>query len=97
MKFLSLGFVCTASLIGVSAKSGCRFAKKYSCSDFFSDEKLNDYLDEVATWEGEFAKPGIGYDAASGYTYDGHPINYQTGELYGVPHLFSAPSKGKHN
>lgn len=47
----------------------------------------------VAHWEGMFAKPGIGYDAKSGYTYDGHPLNYSDGSLYGEPHLFSAPSK----
>jgi hypothetical protein len=35
-------------------------------------------------WEGQFAQPGIGYDALSGYTYDGHPIDYDTGELYGI-------------
>lgn len=45
------------------------------------------------TWEGKFAQAWIGYDGASGYTYDGHPLNYGTGELYGEPHLFSAPSK----
>lgn len=28
-----------------------------------------------------------------GYTYDGHPLNYADGALFGEPHLFSAPSK----
>jgi hypothetical protein len=71
----------------------CRFAPNFSCDDFKSESKIHEYLDYVATWEGKFAVPGIGYDGKSGYTYDGHPLNYETGELYGEPHLFSAPSK----
>jgi hypothetical protein len=30
---------------------------------------------------------------AAGLTYDGHTINYRTGELYPPIHNFSAPSK----
>lgn len=40
-----------------------------------------------------FHQPGIGYDAATGYTYDGHPLDVENGTLWGQPHLFSAPSK----
>lgn len=76
-----------------SATATCRFAKQFQCSDFQKEEMVHDYLHHVAYWEGKFAKPGIGYDEQSGYTYDGHPLNYETGELYGEPHLFSAPSK----
>lgn len=90
-------------------KSSCRFALDYECGNFFlhqlsssavfdgslsTNEKIIDeYLSNVMKWEGQFAQPGIGYDAKSGYTYDGHPLNYTTGGLYGEPHLFSAPSK----
>jgi hypothetical protein len=73
--------------------SNCRFANSFTCSDFFDPSKIDDYLNHVMQWEGNFAKPGIGYDEKSGYTYDGHPLDYKTGELYGEPHLFSAPSK----
>jgi hypothetical protein len=71
----------------------CRFAKNYQCSDFSDSSKVDEYLALVATWEGHFAQPSVGYDLASGYSYDGHPLDYQTGGLYGEPHLFSAPSK----
>ena len=60
---------------------------------FKSSEIAAKYLNEVMRWEGKFATAGIAYDELSGYTYDGHPIDYSTGELYGEPHLFSAPSK----
>eukprot|EP01032_Pedospumella_encystans_P021126 gene21126-23976_t len=76
-----------------AASSSCRFAKNYQCSDFNDKQKVDEYLDLVVTWEGQFAQPGVSYDPASGYSYDGHPIDYKTGELYGEPHMFSAPSK----
>lgn len=95
-------FVCllvTSALIFASAetkqakKATCRFAKEYSCKDFQSAYNVDQYLKNVIHWESKFAQPGVGYDPASGYTYDGHPLNYQTGELYGEPHTFSASSK----
>jgi hypothetical protein len=74
--------------------SSCRFATQYSCNDFKNSEKVDEYLSNVMYWEGQgFAQPNIAYDPKSGYTYDGHPIDYSTGKLYGEPHLFSAPSK----
>lgn len=88
--------IASTILIGsIAATSGasCRFAKDYTSSDFKDANIVKEYLNSVATWEGNFAQPGVGYDPKSGYTYDGHPLNYETGELYGEPHLFSAPSK----
>lgn len=78
-----------------STSSSCRFAQKYTCSDFADRTVRESYMDHIIEWESHFAVPGIGYDAASGYTYDGHPIEYSTGNLYGEPHMFSAPSKGE--
>lgn len=79
----------------VSASSNtCRFAPSYSCKDFSSEKRVSEYLDKVMAVEGNgFAQPGVGYDAKSGYSYDGHPLNYNDATLYGEPHLFSAPSK----
>ena len=77
-----------------STASDCQFSRKYSCNNFLQSESArNDYLEKIMEWEGNFATPGIGYDKVTGHTYDGHPLNYETGELYGEPHLFSAPSK----
>lgn len=77
-----------------SSLDGCRFAPNFQCRDFKSKEVVQKYLSHVMKWEGSgFAQPGIGYDPKSGYSYDGHPLNYKDGSLYGEPHLFSAPSK----
>jgi hypothetical protein len=85
---LSLGTVASA------VSPSCRFALEYVCDDFVSNPlNIDEYLNQVMKWEGNFAQPGVGYDSLSGYTYDGHPLNYSSGGLYGEPHLFSAPSK----
>lgn len=80
-------------LLSVRASSGCDFAKNYKCSDFFDTSRIDAYLDSVMRWESKFATPGVGYDAMSGYTFDGQLLDYDTGELLGETHSFSAPSK----
>lgn len=84
-----------AAAVATASSSSCRFAQQFTCADFADRASREAYLDRVAEWEGRFAVPGVGYDAGSGYTYDGHPIEYGTGQLYGEPHMFSAPSKGE--
>lgn len=90
-----LAFVISVGTLSVAAagKGACQFARSFNCEDFHSQDRVDEYLHNVMKWEGQFAQPGIGYDAQSGYTYDGHPIDYKSGELSGDPHLFSAPSK----
>jgi hypothetical protein len=94
-----LAVLASVVAVALAANNACRFAPDYTCEllksrDLNSDKIINDYLELVVTYEGQgFAQPGIGYDAKTGYTYDGHPINYKDGTLYGEPHLFSAPSK----
>ncbi len=50
-------------------------------------------MEQVARREARFHRPGVGYDAQTGLTYDGHPIDRLTGELSGGPHIWSAASK----
>ncbi len=95
---LKLQMLASLAVLGsfiqpVSGRPDCRFGVDYSCADFANPLVVEEYLSHVMKWEGQFAQPGIGYDAVSGYTYDGHPLNYADGTLYGEPHLFSAPSK----
>lgn len=87
----------SATLLGASIAAAvgqkCQFSHEFKCDDFFDEVNADLYMSNVMTWEGKFAVPGIGYDSATGHTYDGHPLDYDTGELYGEPHMFSAPSK----
>lgn len=77
------------------AAARCRFALDFTCADFLSNATATQsFMQSVMAAEGAgFHQPGIGYDAATGYTYDGHPLNVENGTLWGQPHLFSAPSK----
>jgi len=43
--------------------------------------------------ERRFYQPGVSYDAETGLTFDGHPIDRATGELAGAPRNWSAASK----
>jgi hypothetical protein len=54
---------------------------------------MDKYMEHVVSWESNFAVAGVGLDPSTLFTFDGHPLNYTTGDLYGSPHTFSAPSK----
>ncbi len=51
------------------------------------------FLREVVARERRFYQPGVSYDAETGLTFDGHPIERLTGELVGAPRNWSAASK----
>ncbi len=52
------------------------------------------FLDEVVLpRENAFYRAGVGYDGETGMTFDGHPIDYHTGQLIGEPRTLSAASK----
>lgn len=48
---------------------------------------------EVLPRENRFFQPGVGYDDATGMTFDGHSVDFFTGELLGGPKRTSAASK----
>eukprot|EP00042_Codosiga_hollandica_P019315 m.59418 g.59418 ORF g.59418 m.59418 type:complete len:517 (-) comp49239_c0_seq4:61-1611(-) len=78
---------------GVQA-STCRFAVNYTSAALWSADTQMRFLDDVFTAEGAFHQHRVGYNALSGFTYDGHMLDYTTGELLpGGLHNFSAPSK----
>lgn len=70
-----------------------RYALNYTCADLQTVSGRASFLHAMATAESSFHSPGVGYDQRTSFTYDGHPLNYSTGGLYGLPHTFSAPSK----
>ncbi|HXV27369.1 MAG TPA: hypothetical protein VD913_00230, partial [bacterium] len=78
----------------VSEKAAYRFAHQYQLKDLIEHKEAADkYVLDLIYWEGKFHQPGIGYNAHSGLTYDGHAINPVTGELQGGPRNWSASSK----
>eukprot|EP01121_Diplochlamys_sp_Union-15-3_P001464 TRINITY_DN11268_c0_g1_i1.p1 TRINITY_DN11268_c0_g1~~TRINITY_DN11268_c0_g1_i1.p1 ORF type:complete len:532 (+),score=71.97 TRINITY_DN11268_c0_g1_i1:51-1646(+) len=93
LKCLLILFCTLFSLIGADAPT-CRFALKYTTDEISSCGSCRtQFIQDVMFWEGHFHQPGVGYHAATGLTYDGHGINYTTGELADPLHYWSAASK----
>ena len=83
-----------ALALAVAAPPRCRFALEYTCDGLLrSPPALSAFLHAYASAQSAFASDGIGLDAASGLTFDGHAVDYLTGAPSGAPHPFSAASK----
>lgn len=71
-----------------------QFARDYTNEMLLTNDiKLNDFITKVIRSESNFHRTNIGFNETTGLTYDGYSINYLTGELTGVPHVWSAASK----
>ena len=91
--FKFLAFLACFLLLA-SCQPTCRFAHQYTQEQLgASEEAQQRYIESIMYWEGKFHQDGVGINFASGLTYDGHPLNYTTGEITGDPHPFSAASK----
>ncbi len=73
--------------------SNPEFARQFTIEDLKNTEKRAAFVTNVLAWEGQFHQPGVAYDDITGLTYDGHLIDFDTGELLGGPRNWSAPSK----
>jgi len=84
-----------ATVASQSSTPNCRFALSYTLEELWDNPTLQDqFLDDVMYWEGNFAKNYVGLNVHAGLTYDGHGLNYTTGELgQGLLHYWSAASK----
>lgn len=70
------------------------FAREYSADMLqIYDDRMSEFVRRIVKAEGRFHQPGVAYNPESGLTYDGHSIDFNTGELRGQPHNWSAPSK----
>jgi hypothetical protein len=84
-----------ATVMQVTAAKSCRFAGEYTRDMLLhSEDARTAFLLDIVRAEGKFQAPLVGFDELTGYTYDGHMLDYFSGELLpGGLHLFSAPSK----
>ncbi|MBI1870241.1 MAG: hypothetical protein HYS07_03505 [Chlamydiae bacterium] len=71
-----------------------RFSQKFSQQDLVSNaQQRKEFIEKILQWEAKFHQGGIGYNEKSGLTYDGHAIDFSTGELIGGPRNWTAASK----
>ncbi|MBI4372266.1 MAG: DUF89 family protein, partial [Candidatus Omnitrophica bacterium] len=84
----------SSSFIRAEERAPYRFAPDYSAQDLLQGKGVTDeYIGKVMYWEGKFHQAGIAFNGKSGLTYDGHSIDFKTGELIGGPRNWSASSK----
>ncbi|KAK5576401.1 hypothetical protein RB653_007544 [Dictyostelium firmibasis] len=81
-----------STIIVVNSQGTCRFAPSFTLQEIISSSNQS-FIDNVLFWEGNFHSNQVGVNYKCGYTYDGHALNYTTGELAQPLHEFSAPSK----
>uniref|UniRef100_A0A914W241 Endo-beta-1,2-glucanase SGL domain-containing protein n=1 Tax=Plectus sambesii TaxID=2011161 RepID=A0A914W241_9BILA len=84
----------TLLLTKAALAQDCNFAQSYSLDDLFKNPVAQDsFLLSASYWEGKFATDRVGLNYASALTYDGTPIDYDTGLPHKGLHEFSAASK----
>ena len=95
---MHLSHLLVLPLVHLVASQGsnpqCRFAPLYTQAEIANNPES--FIQDVLYWEGNFAKPGIGYNGANGMTYDGTLIRQRTGLAWADAagrHNFSAASK----
>lgn len=86
-------FLATSSLADASSGEGssnppCRFAPAYKERDIVRNP--SPFIEDVLFWDGNFVRPGIGYNHANGMSYDGTLLNQTTG-------MAPAHGSGRHN
>jgi len=72
----------------------CRFADLFTIDDLVSnrDDAIHRFKMHMCLWEGKFGY-GVGYNHEIGITYDGHKIDYTTGDLHENLQYWTAASK----
>lgn len=72
----------------------CRFADLFTIDDIIENRNnaIHQFKMHMCLWEGKFGY-GIGYNQQIGITYDGHMIDYITGDLHEILHYWTAASK----
>jgi len=101
MKFLPFGILLVlitvhrAGARPIHRSDACRFAPMFTTQELLLSNSSRDlFIRTVMYWEGQFHQPGIGYNAVTGMTYDGHGLNYTSGDIdTSNLHFWSAPSK----
>ena len=74
----------------------CAYAQEFTDNDILTNETA--FARAVVDGELRFHTPNVGYNAASGLTYDGHAIDQETGELleHGLRDVTAASKESLH-
>eukprot|EP00823_Brevimastigomonas_motovehiculus_P005275 TRINITY_DN383_c0_g1_i2.p1 TRINITY_DN383_c0_g1~~TRINITY_DN383_c0_g1_i2.p1 ORF type:complete len:474 (-),score=123.43 TRINITY_DN383_c0_g1_i2:327-1748(-) len=85
-------FFSSSLVLASTPPSVCRFAPSFTVEQLATSQaKRDEFIRSYVYYEGNFHS--LGTNGESKVTYDGQPLDYDTGEKSGDPHTFSAPSK----
>jgi hypothetical protein len=92
--FLFLTFIFIQNIEFLKGQTTCRFADLFTIDDLIQnrDNAIHRFKMDMCLWEGKFGY-GVGYNHEIGITYDGHMIDYTTGDLHENLHFWTAASK----
>ncbi|CAF0765002.1 unnamed protein product [Adineta steineri] len=92
--FLCITFLVVQSVIVLHGQTTCRFADLFTIDELVSDRNnaIHRFKMHMCLWEGKFGN-GVGYNHEIGITYDGHKIDYTTGDLHENLQYWTAASK----
>lgn len=80
------------SVLAQNISTTCRWASRYSQADILRNYTAIET--DLLVWEGRFHADNVGYNTATGLTYDGTTLDLQTGQANASGlHHFSAASK----
>ncbi len=67
----------------LQGQTSCRFADLFTIDDlvYNRNDAIHRFKMHMCLWEGQFGY-GVGYNHEIGITFDGHEIDYTTGDLY---------------
>ncbi|CAF1493217.1 unnamed protein product, partial [Adineta steineri] len=82
------------SVIVLHGQTTCRFGDLFTIDELVSDRNnaIHRFKMHMCLWEGKFGN-GVGYNHEIGITYDGHKIDYTTGDLHENLQYWTAASK----
>jgi hypothetical protein len=95
--FFSVSVILSISGAGKTQQkeiTSYQFAREYTNEIILNNkDKCDEFVEKFLRSEAKFNQPGVGYNENTGLTYDGYAVTYITGDLIGVPHVWSASSK----
>jgi hypothetical protein len=92
--FLFITFILVENINFLRGQTTCRFADLFTIDDLISNrnDAIHRFKMQMCLWEGKFGYD-VGYNHDIGITYDGHMIDYTTGDLHENLHYWTAASK----
>ncbi len=87
-------FILFENVEFLQGQTSCRFADLFTIDDlvYNRNDAIHRFKMHMCLWEGQFGY-GVGYNHEIGITFDGHEIDYTTGDLHEHLHFFTAASK----